>query len=182
MVRKNRCMTSWIISLALVLALNDAARAEMLLDTVLYVVSLSRAHDNETETVAVRQTDETIEANFVSKTVPLNILTSITHLDHCRFRVDRRMPMFPDTYTVDFAKSEFRDARITRVPNVLGTHKSVITIPSTRYCYIGGNSYLNAGVKPGACVDRFEVDYGRSPNDMFAALDRLHSLCAAPSS
>jgi hypothetical protein len=46
------------------------------------VVSLNRAHDNETETVTVRQTDETIEANFASKTVPLNILISITRLDH----------------------------------------------------------------------------------------------------
>jgi hypothetical protein len=175
-------MTSWIISLALVLELNDAARAETLLDTVLYVVSLSRAHDNETETVTVRQTDDMIEANFVSKTVPLNILISITRLDHCRFRVDRRMPIFPDTYTLDFATSGFGDARVARVPNAFGRHISVITIPSTRYCPIDGNPYLNVGVKAGACVDRFVVDYGRSPDDMFAALDRLRLQCAAPSS
>ena len=107
-------MTSWIISLALVLALNDVTRAETLLDTVLYVVSLNRAHDNETQTVTVRQTDDMIEANFASKTVPLNIPISIARLDHCRFRVDRRLPNFPETYTVDFATSEFRDGCRTR--------------------------------------------------------------------
>jgi hypothetical protein len=178
----NRCMTSWITSLALLLALNGVARAETLLETVLYVVSLTRAHDNETETVTVRQTDETIDANFAIKMVPLNIPISITRLDHCRFRVDRRLPNFPETYTVDFAPSGFGDAHVTRVPNALGRHISVIAIPSTRYCRIDGNPYLNVGVKPGACVDRFVVDYGRSPNDMFAALDRLRLLCAAPSS
>ena len=35
----NRCLTSWITSLALALALNDVARAETLLETVLYVAS-----------------------------------------------------------------------------------------------------------------------------------------------
>ena len=129
----NRCMTSWITSLALLLALNGVARAETLLETVLYVVSLTRAHDNETETVTVRQTDETIDANFAIKMVPLNIPISITRLDHCRFRVDRRLPNFPETYTVDFAPSGFGDAHVTRVPNALGRHISVITIPSTRY-------------------------------------------------
>lgn len=175
-------MRSWIAALAVMPALTHSVRAETMLDTVLYVVSLMYAHDNEVQSVTVQQDADAIDANFRAKAVPVDIPISIRRLDHCRFRVDKRNPLFPENYTVDFATAAFHDAAVARVRNVFGRQMSAIVIPATRYCFVAGNPYLNAGVAPGACIDHFAVDYGRSPEPMFAALDRLRRLCTAPSS
>jgi hypothetical protein len=168
------------IALAVMLIAAPPAKAQTLLETVLYVLTLQEAKDDGFMRVTVEENDTTLRSDTLIKSGP-HFAIEIVRKDDCVFDVDRRLGVFSARYTVDFTRADLGAAFYAPVRNRFGRSVKAVTIPNARYCLIAGTPYLNA-IKAGSCTDEVSVEISAAPKPgdlekMLGAIRRLRALC-----
>jgi hypothetical protein len=169
------------ILLALItMAVAPAVSAQTLLESVLYVLSLQEAKDDEQARVTVVESGPTLRSEMAIRGGP-NWTVTITRLADCAFEVDHGLGTFSARYTTDFANADVTSAGLRSVANRFGRSLVAVTIPKARYCLTAGRPYLNA-IPPGTCADEFSVELAALPRiedlpKMLAAIRRVKELC-----
>jgi hypothetical protein len=173
-------MRGIFLGMALLAASASMARAQTLLETVLYVVTILEPADNPYHRITVEQDENSIHSEFVGKTNTLQYSASVQRIADCEFAVDIRLGFFSVLYSVDFTRADLENAHPVEAPNTFGRPRHGIVIPGARYCQVSGRPYFN-DIGAGACADEFVVDSGWSPKDekMLAAIRRLRNFCSA---
>jgi hypothetical protein len=170
----------WIILALILMAAAPAANAQTLLETVLYVLTLSEAKDDGFTRVTVEEDDTTLRSDTFLKSGP-HFAVEIVRKDDCVFDIDRRLGVFSARYTVDFTRADLGAALYAPVRNRFGRSFRAVTIPNARYCLAAGTPYLNA-IEVGSCANELSVEISARPKPgdlekMLAAIRRLRALC-----
>ena len=83
-------MRGIFLGMALLAASASMARAQTLLETVLYVVTMLEPADNPYHRITVEQDENSIHSEFVGKTNTLQYSASVQRIADCEFAVDMR--------------------------------------------------------------------------------------------
>jgi hypothetical protein len=181
------------LGVALILAGMMPARAQTLLETVLYIVSLQEPRDDKVIRDTVTEDEDSIDGEIYTKWWTRSTL--VKRIGECKFEVDDNVG--PATsihpihtidihpiYTIDFSAAELENAHPvdpaeTRTRDGY-TDPSPIVIPQARFCLLKGTPLLN-DIDVGSCVDRFYVHAPFTPTgpaELSAVVRSLRRFCA----
>ena len=165
----------------LLLSATTAARAQTLLDRVLYIVAPYGPDTSNIKHSIMRGLDWIDGETRISVTEPSYEFvhsTTVKRINDCKFEIEEKTPVFRPHYTLDFLKADLENAHAAAAVNRSGRLvPGRLVIPGTRYCLLGGSRMIdNIGV--GSCADEFYIEpiFGLEA-EMLAAIHGLREFC-----
>ena len=158
------------------------AHSQTLLEDVLYVVSgFETGKNHGSVRPSVSQDSDSLQFEIDGRKLQASFAITIKRVNACRFEIERNSTVFSERSVIDFTKSDFEGAHLTKARNFSGRLRDAISIPGTRYCLAHGEPFFNT-IPAGTCVDKFYADFAvgaglQGVEKMLATIRRLRTHC-----